>query len=58
MAQEREHPEELDVASTHASVSDAADQLRQLSEFRDGGLVSAEEFDTMTAELFSRTRLD
>jgi hypothetical protein len=57
MTDERGHPEELDVASTYASVADAADQLRELCEFREGGLVSAEEFDTMTAELFSRTRL-
>ena len=57
MADEREHAEELDVASTYASVGDAADQLRELGEFHDLGLVSAEEYDTMTAELFSRTRL-
>jgi hypothetical protein len=57
MTDEWVHPEELDVASTYASVADAADQLRELGEFRDRGLVSAEEFDTMTAELFSRTCL-
>ena len=57
MADERVHPEELDVALTYASVADAADQLRELGEFRDSGLVSAEEFDTMTTELFARTRL-
>ncbi|MGE5273260.1 MAG: hypothetical protein ACM3QU_05715 [Verrucomicrobiota bacterium] len=57
MTDEPVHPEELDVAWTYASVADAADQLREFSEFRDRGLVSTEEFDTMTAELFARTRL-
>ena len=54
---EREHTEELAVASTYASVADAADQLRELRELHAGGLVSAEEFDTMKDELFARTLL-
>lgn len=38
-------------ASGHTGAADAVDQLRRLSELRDAGVVSAEEFDTAKARL-------